>query len=305
MDTPLMNKLVLYSKIHFVSINRHMPNIYLFSYCGGHGGDFLCHQISQDPNYYPTLFKETTVNFQWVNDNPFEKYKLNFKSFVSELDKSPVSDIVRDQIDKEFSEKNLIIPAHSMTDLLPNLPRVKRLKLVATDSSAYFYYTLLCIKAWCKVYKITKQQEDMIIRFDRFKERHKDNPVLLEQIKNIQNRGYVYSWEIQAIHMGLHNGIDFIKQHFSIYQKYNKMQLTNSINLDLDAMYEKPEDNVKLWSDILDMQTILNPNVITEYHQNNINLIESRFNKSIDQYLKINWLDQLAEYVSLVCPDHY
>jgi hypothetical protein len=282
-----------------------MPNIYLFSYCGGHGGDFLCRQISQDPNYYPSLYKETTDNFRWVNDNPFEKYDLNFKRITSELDKFTVSDLVKDSIDKEFSEKHLIVPSHNMTAVLPNLPRVKRIKTISTDEQAYFYYILLCIKAWCISYDLNKHHKDMIPRFDRFKEMHKNNPLLLEKIEYIQQRGHVYSWEMDAIYNGLINGIDIIKQHFPIYQKYLRLSLPDTANLNLDDMYKNPADNVNTWSKLLDMQTILNANVITEYHQKNIDLIESRFNKSIDQYLKINWLDQLAEYVSLVCPDHY
>jgi hypothetical protein len=282
-----------------------MPNIYLFSYCGGHGGDFLCRQISQDPNYYPSLYKETTDNFRWVNDNPFDKYDLNFKRITSEIDKFTVSDSIRDQIDKEYNQKHLIVPAHNMTQTLPNLPRVKRMKLVSIDSNAYFYYTLLCIKAWRIVYDLKIHQRDMIPRFAIFKDIHKDKPALLEKIESIENRGYVYSWEMHAIYTGLDNGIDVIKQHYPIYQKYNRMQLTNSINLDLDAMYAKPDDNVKLWSSSLDMQTILDANIIAEYNQKNIDLIESNLNRSINQYNTNNWLEELTAWVKSTCPSSY
>lgn len=282
-----------------------MPNIYLFSYCGGHGGDFLCHQISQDPNYYPSLYKETTDNFRWVNDNPFDKYNLNFKRTTNELDKFTVSDSVRDQIDKEYNEKNLIVPSHNMTEALPNLPRVKRIKLVSTDCNAYFYYTLLCIKSWRIVYDLKIHQRDMIPRLARFKYIHRDKPALLERIESIQNRGYVYAWEMNAIYTGLDNGIDIIKQHYPIYQKYNRMALANSVNLDLDSMYANPTDNVKLWRDSLDMQTTLDVDMITEYNQKNIDLIETNLNRSINQYNQSNWLEELTAWVKLTCPDSY
>lgn len=282
-----------------------MPNIHLFSYCGGHGGDFLCHQISQDPNYYPSLYKETTDNFRWVNDNPFDKYDLNFKRITKELDKFTVSDSIRDQIDKEYNEKHLIVPSHNMTEDLPNLPRVKRMKLVSTDSNAYFYYTLLCIKAWRIVYDLKIHQRDVIPRFARFKDMHKDKPALLEKIESIENRGYVYSWEMDAIYAGLDNGIDVIKQHYPIYQKYNRMALANSVNLDLDTMYTNPTDSVKLWKDSLDMQTKLDADIIAEYNQKNIDLIESKFNMSLTRYYTGQWQDDLSAWVKSTCPDSY
>jgi len=282
-----------------------MPNIYLFSYCGGHGGDFLCRQISQDSNYYPSLFKETNNNFRWVNDNPFEKYDLNFKRITNELDKFTVSDLVKDSIDKEFSEKHLIVPAHNMTAVLPNLPRVKRIKTVSTDEQAYFYYTLLCIKAWCISYDLNKHQKDMIPRFGRFKEMHKDNRLLLEKIEYIQQRGHVYSWEMAAIYAGLTDGIDIIKQHFPIYQKYNRLSLPDTTNLNLDSMYKNPVDNVAEWSATLDMQTVLNPTLISEYNQKNIDLIESKFNMSLARYCTGQWQDDLSAWVKSTCPGSY
>jgi hypothetical protein len=282
-----------------------MPNIYLFSYCGGHGGDFFCRQISQDPNYYSTLFKQITNNNQWINDNPFEKYNLNFKKITREIDVYSISDSIRDQIDREFSDKNLIVPAHNMTELLPNLPRLKRLKLVSTDNNVYFYYTLLCIKSWCTCYDLKIYHEEMSPRFDQFKLMHQNNPLMLEKIKIIEDRGYVYAWEMQSIFVGLTNSIDVIKQHLPIYQRKNKLLLANSINLDLDAMYANPQAQVDHWSTVSGMQTTLNANVIAEYHQKNIDLIETKLNLRLDQYNNSNWLEELIQWVKTTCPDSY
>lgn len=83
------------------------------------------------------------------------------------------------------------------------------------------------------------------------------------------------------------------------------MSLSNSVNLDLDAMYENPKDNVKLWSRFLDMQTILDANIIAEYNQKNIDLIENNLNRSINQYNTNNWLEELTAWVKSTCPGSY
>jgi hypothetical protein len=70
-------------------------------------------------------------------------------------------------------------------------------------------------------------------------------------------------------------------------------------------MYTNPTDSVKLWKDSLDMQTKLDADIIAEYNQKNIDLIESKFNMSLTRYYTGQWQDDLSAWVKSTCPDSY
>jgi len=283
-----------------------MPSIYLFTYVAGQCGDFLCRAIAQDSNFYNLDMNSAAgKNNPWNNSNPLEEFDINFKSVFNHTPQYNITDETCNAIDNKFKDKNLIIPSHhySTEPIQVNLPRCKYVKLYTEDSLLPLYYSLMWIKVSTQRFdsnhpKMPFYQHQLNL--------YRRNAKMQEIINQVSSRGFLYMFETLAIMEGCEHAIDSVKFLFdNRYQPISRAKYDNALNLNFSDIMLNPKDTVDIWKGHFDMESALNVNSIEQYHNDNIAMIESTFNKSYNSYVDGNWMGDLTAWIQSTCPGSY
>jgi hypothetical protein len=288
-----------------------MKNIYFLSFAGGAGGDFLCSLISKDVNFYPLVSKTETVTNSCYLEDTFKKWHLDLKN--GNIPKLLDSEYLVKRIDSFYTEKNLMVPTHYVGSFDQiKLPRFKAVKLFSTDLVP-MYYLLLWIKRWCSVMYFENKQ-DFFKRIEvEQNERIKKNRIANGEIKKnkimnsvFANKNHAYGFELPAARLLYRNSIDFVDRYFITFKYHATLSNINGAkSYNIDRLYLDPANNSTEFSQLFDMTQSINPDIIAEYHSQNLKLIEKTFNEPYDLFISSNWLAKLKEWVQLKCPNSY
>jgi hypothetical protein len=287
-----------------------MNKIFLFNYLAGQCGDFLCQQISRDDKYYNlNLLSPGNNNNQWINDNPFYQYNLNFKNIFGSQTQYNISDQVKEQIDNDFADKHLIVPSHrySPVHLPVNLPRIQYVQTYCSPEMLRFYYTLLCIKVMSLRFDLNDESMSRLKQqlSIQHKQKYAGDIRMQNIIDSIIEKGYIYQFEKFAIMEGMTSSSNAVSKLYNIYQNLNVKTVNPEVyNINVDDILLNPATTVADWQTYFDMTLPINVENIQQYHQANLNLIESKFNKTWDSFGN-TWEDELTDWLKTMCPDHY
>lgn len=286
-----------------------MKNLYLFHYHGGTCGDFICLEVSKDDNFYTNDLLLRSDTNRWLGINPLTEFKLDYKENITSVSKE-----VYEQIDKKFQEKNLIIPAHNVRR---NLPRLKIVRSYVEDKRyAPLFYIMLFLKALQYKRYLSDNQEafSQLGHTHSFHQMYKiyktdyskfNNSKGNELIKVIEERGYYYNFELRALELNLCHMKELIKEHYPMYFRRLMQEFPADVKLPVDKLLYNPKDYVGEFSKSIGMAHTLSPAIIEQYHQTNLDVIERTFNKSYDDLVKVDWQDELQEYINQTCPDNW
>jgi len=245
-----------------------MNNLYLLSYPGGMGGDFLTGQISKDSSFY---FIEHSINNANNTYTPEIFLGIDFK------DSLKITDDSRNIIERCLSKRNLIFSTHFIDDLdTIDLPNLKGIRLHSAYNSKLipFYYTLLWIKRYSQIRNINNKQ---CYLFEQL--------ALDAKIKNSIN-------SVNILYNRYKSGCNIIPNKWYIYKN-------------IDDLYLNPKDNIKEFTEFFQLAMPLDYTIIEEYFQTNIKVVEDSLNISLDNYLNKDWLNELTEWVKTTCPNYY
>ncbi len=280
-----------------------MTNLFMLSYQGGMCGDFFCLEVSKDENFYKnTLISETGHN-RWLNANPLSKFNLDLKENITSI-----SDGVKEQIDLEFKDKNLIIPSHYWGS--PNLPRLKRIGIFCKDPDYVpLFFIMLFLKALSNkrefgkpgVYSALGRMHEQHGILDRFAHNNLNHP----RIQQMYSRGFYYNFELRALELGMINSEDMISQYYKPYHVKALRSRHGFYMFAMDQFLNNPRDYTADLSKYLNMSAELNPAAFEEYQQKNFMLIERTFNRSYHNLIKENWLGALKDHIDQICPQHW
>lgn len=274
-----------------------MKNIFLLGFTGGSCGDFLCSQISKDDNFYSLQSSMNPDLNRCELENPFANFGIDIKNPYWP-ESSIISNTDYKKIDIAYSEKNLVLPIHYFLDLDNiNLPRLAGIKLCSNKLTPLFYI-LLWIKRWRLPVNIGGSEDDVIKCAGK-------NLKLIEKSKEIIDRGYFYSFEKPALRLNISNSIDLTIKYFFNYASISKKAANGWIPYNLDNLFLNTIDNVTEFSQLFNMTCSINSEDLIQYHQNNIKLVETYFNKTYDSLILGNWLLDLREKIKTECPSAY
>jgi hypothetical protein len=270
--------------------------IYFLRFNGGSGGDFLTHQISQDSNFYPVTLVDTDNN-TWTIDNVLSEFNLDLKNVVLQ-EQFNISKNILDSIDTKFSEKNLIINTHwTGPASLLKLPRMIPIKLNFTGKISYLFYSLLWIKRYINPCSKTLLEEAIRISSNRYD--------LQRQLEYISSRPVAYSFERQALMLGLDKSYDVIDSFFIRYQNFN-LNKFDYANFDIEELYRYPKLNVAKYKSFFQMEGQLDHNLIEEYFSKNNQVFENTFNRTFESYKSDQeFLNDLRSFVIQNTPGAY
>ena len=285
-----------------------MKNIYLLSFNGGAGGDFLCSEISKDINFYSFQSSiDLKTNACDLLENPFSKWNLDVKLPNPSWPTASVSE----EIDLYYNEKNLVLPTHYFNNVNQTMiPRLKGIRLYTKQFSPLFYL-LLWIKRFIKIIDFeNKEALDNIILSRNFSNSNNaDVNFFRSKIKDaiLENRRYVYGFELPALDLLYDKAIYFVDRFFRRYNTHNCKGYEDNgwIPYNIDNLYLDPVNNVKEFSQLFNMEEPINPDTIAEHHSRNFQLIEKTFNESYESFISDNWTFKLKEWVRYQCPNSY
>jgi hypothetical protein len=280
-----------------------MKNIYLLSFTGGTGGDFLCSQISKDNNFYLLESKMDPSTNTCNLENPFEKWNLDIKNNF----KAPISDSLFEEINLYYNKKNIITPTHFFGNVNQiKLPRIKGIKLYSNLFFPYFYL-LLWIKRW--VFKRHFENKEDAHEIFKSLNPNSDNTTFNKDIidRIVENRNYFYSYEIAALKTFHMNAIDFVVNGFNFHKRYSSRTYEDLgwIPYNIDNLYLDPVNNVKEFSQLFNMEESINSEIIAEYYSQNLKVIEETFGEPYETFISSDWLSKLKEWVCEQCPNSY
>jgi hypothetical protein len=277
--------------------NSSMKNIFLLGFTGGSCGDFLCSKISQDDNFYSLQSAMTQDINRCELGNPFSKFGIDIKN--PQWGGIPIiSKDTYDNIDKEYSEKSLILPIHYFSNLENiKLPRLVGVKLCSKELTPLFYI-LLWIKRWSNKNSIIGNEENIIKCAGK-------NLKLIEKSKEIINRGFYYSFEQPALRLGVYNSVNIATAYFSTYRGLSKKSNIGWNPYDIDNLFLNTKQNIREFSQLFNTSQEINAGDIIDYHAANIALVEKHFNKSYSNLISGNWLLDLQAWVEQQCPNAY
>lgn len=284
-----------------------MKNIYLLSFTGGSGGDFLCSQISKDNSFFPLESKMNPDSNSCDLENPFEKWNLDIKNtFISNLS---ISNYTLENIDLYFNEKNLIAPTHFFGNLNQvRLPRLKGIKLYNEKLSPLFYL-LLWIKRWTSVRHFENKEDFFKIIEESSPNTSRFINATIDKIVDeiFTNRKYLYSFEIPALKKLHKDAINFVHNYFEYYKLFNTItdREFGWIPYNIDNLYLDPINNLKEFSQLFNMEQSINSEIIAEYYSQNLRVIEETFGEPYEVFISNNWLLKLKEWVKQQCPNAY
>ncbi len=281
---------------------------YILSYLGGCCGEWLCYQIAKDPNYYPIKLQIKTDANKWVIENPLNEFAVDIKSPYDSNSLS-ITDDQRELQDKKYNKKHFIIPTHYMHRLDGiNLARLKGVRLHFTYLTAPFFYTLLWIKTWAHEHNLTEFDKQDILRCANGDSGDSillkiDN--VLDKADEIIKRNKFYGFEKSALRFGIRKSEDFVERFYGFYFRYCLHKPNDFIPLSVEKLMFNPAAQVKDWQRVFDMTEPLDADLITDYHQSNIEAIEKTFNMNYDTFVKSKWLLILRDWVVENCPNRY
>lgn len=276
-----------------------MNHIYVFSFIGGSGGDFLCSQIADDTNFYPFELRWDSDLNRYDLSNPLDKFGLDIKPFFLPSQMKLLSDEIKIEIDNEFKDKNLILPTHYLERLEHvNLPRLIGVKAVYSEYFLPLYYTLLWFKRYIVPIKVESYKD--VDPGYYVAPRH-----IFKIIKKITERGFIYSFEKTALNAQMLSSKKFIKGFFSQYTKLASLEPPGWITYNLDNLYLDSKSYSKNFSDLFGRSQPIDHEIIDRYFQSNLAVIPQIFNKTYDDWIKGDWLSDLEKWALLQCPDCY
>lgn len=275
-----------------------MKNVFLLRFSGGSCGDFLTGQISEDPNFY-SAEKTEGPNNVWNLVNPLRDYSFHLK----ENEFPVIPDKIRDDIDRDFSEKHLIVGTHSwhhnIMDI--NLPRMCVVRLVSTGHMTFLFYFLLWIK------------RHIMIRNDyEFFERYVVNNSYYgmdKKIQSIHNNGYFRAVERACFRLKVYPHIDSVDNFFpSYYAQSEAISDTywkkEHIRLDVGELFNNVEFELPKWEKAFDMSGHLNAAIIQENHNKDLVLFETALGCAPASYKsRFEFLHDMKSYITKICPD--
>lgn len=303
-----------------------MSNIIMVSYNGGSCGEFLCTQISKDPNFYPAELEKVTELNRWIYSNPFKKFNVDFESYVSKrvtpdqyanlgqqrpIDlKCPwieshtyISDVTADAIDKFYNDKNLLVPTHYWGNLANiNLKRVRGVRFTFNNNLDVLFYTLLWIKTWTETYP---SNVEFYMHELRTCALVSGNPKMNEVVNTIIERGYMHSFERAAIRYNIQSSYDIIDKFFVDYHKMNSLRVPGWDIVNVEDLMLDTTGTVEHWKQVFGTDSTLDIETIEKYHQKNLSVIEETFNQTYDNFKKSNWKLTLKEWVKKAAPHAY
>lgn len=275
-----------------------MKNVFLLRFSGGSCGDFLIGQISEDPNFY-SVEKREGPNNVWNLVNPLEDYSVRLK----EVDFPIIPDKIRDDIDRDYSEKHLILGTHNwFSNIMEiNLPRMRVVRLVSSGHMTFFFYFLL----WIKRHAARQTNFEFIEPFrdiDPYPEKTK-------KFQSIYENGYFRPVERACFRLKVYPHIESVEEFFQSY--YDQSQSIHRqwwgkqhIRLDVGKFFTNIEEEAPLWEKAFDMAGYLNINRIQEYHKKNLELFESILGRPSNAYgTQTEFLKDLKAYIAKICPD--
>lgn len=274
-----------------------MKNIFLLGFTGGSCGDFLCSQISKDESFYSLQSSMTLDINRCELENPFKNFGVDIKNPYWP-DSLIISDTDYKNIDLAYSEKNLILPTHYFFDLNNiNLPRLAGIKL-CSNKLAPLFYILLWIKRWRYPKTVEGFEEDIIKCAG-------NNLALVNKAKEILARGYFYSFEKTALRLNMSDSVDLSTTYFFNYANLSKKVANGWTPYNLDNLFLDTRGSAIEFSQLFNMTCTINTEELIQYHQNNITLVETYFNKTYDNLISGNWLSDLKEKIKTECPNAY
>jgi hypothetical protein len=270
--------------------------IYFLRFNGGSGGDFLTYQISQDSNFYSVPLVDADKN-TWTIKNVLSEFNLDLKNIILQ-EQCNINKSTLDLINTKFSEKNLIINTHwTGPASLLKLPRMIPVKLNFTGKISYLFYALLWIKRYINPCSKGLLEEAIKISSNSYD--------LQRQIDYIKSRPFAYSFERQALLVGLNRSYDVIGSFFIRYQNFN-LNKFDYANFDIEELYRYPKLNAATYKSFFQMEGQLNYNLIEEYFSKNNQIFKNTFNRTFESYKSDQeFLNDLRSFVIQNAPGAY
>lgn len=270
-----------------------MKHIYLLSFQGGAGGDFLANRINQDPSFYqydcPWIMSVNRYDIR----NPLKKFNIDLK--YAHVNNVEISNELKNLIDLEFQNINLILTLHYFKDINTiNLPRVKGIKLTWSTKLSPLFYTLLWIKRFTENLKIENIKLYNITNFELF-----------QKFQHIQRRGFIYHFETIALRYGYLDSKNFIKHYYQYYHESGLSEPEGWTTYNIENLYLDPKNNTKNFSDLFGLSQPINFEFIEAYYQRNRMLIEEIFNIEYEKWIEGDWLSDLETWALEQCPGCY
>lgn len=269
-----------------------MHTLYLLGFQGGSCGDFLCSKISELDNFhkvpYQHLPNSNTTDFSVLDIDPDFKIKSAYR--VEHLNLS--NDRI-DYIKSILNSKNIILPTHYQNSITEtNLPNLVPLSLNFTKLSKLFY-TLLWIKKWSNPWQ-GFDPYNVLLSVDSIE--------LHNRIQKMMGKQKIYSYERIMIHADYHSLDNFVIRQYLKYSSIGMIKRNDWRIIDADSLFTNPHTYIHEFNNILNISNSINPDVIENYHLENINLIERTFNKSIVNFFQSNWMNEIIQWVREKCP---
>lgn len=278
-----------------------MNNIYLLKFKGGAGGDFLTYQISKDSNFFSNSLISVDHNNAWTITNPLEKFGIDLKSYdVSNPLAHYISKENYELIDKEFSDKHLIVRTHytgSIKDI--KLPRMISVNLTFNEQFTILFYGLVFVK---------RMGEKLVLNnliLKKFEECDSLS-ILNSKINYIRNRGYYYPFELNALSWKLPKSVISPIFSLKIYEQGRFHDNQCDHNLDVGQLYLNPKDHINKWAEIFQMNDLPNEKDIHNYFEKNREIFKNYFEKDFYDYKTIEeFLGKLVIYLKNKFPDSF
>lgn len=275
-----------------------MKHIFLLRFSGGSCGDFLTSQISEDPNFY-FVGRTAGPNNTWDLDNPMIKYNL----FLKEIEFPAIPDEARNDLDKVYSEKHLILGTHSWHHNIMdvNLPRLRVVRLVSSGHMTFLFYFLL----WIKRHAVLQTNFEYIEPFrdiDPYPEKTK-------KFQSIYANGFFRGVERACFRLKVYPHIDSVERFFHSYYEESeaikpRFWKREHVRLDVGEFFKNPEKESIIWEKAFDMHGHINIPRIQEYHNEDLALFESTLGRPPSAYKnREDFLRDLKNYISKICPD--
>jgi len=289
-----------------------MNNIYLVSFLGGGGGDFLCSQISKDCNFYPLEYTINSVTNTCDLTNPFLKWNIDLKNHLR-FKVLEISDVILEEIDLYYNEKNLVAPTHFFGNLSEiKLPRLKGVHLY-TKQFFPLFYLLLWIKRWVLIQEF--ENKEIFLRKvisasslpnDAYAKIFRDK--IADNI--LANRNFVYEFELRAATRLFRNAIDCVEWFYRYYCFVFAFPNPHTVSKDwipynIDNLYLDPVNNSEEFCQLFNMEKPIDPEIIVSYYSKNLQVIEEIFGEPYEVFILGDWLSKLKKWIELKCPNSY
>lgn len=254
-----------------------MNTFYLLGFTGGACGDFICSKISQLENFHPAQSKRNfiTNTTEYVSDiDPDYKIKSAHKIEHLSFDNDTI-----DRINNVLVTKNIITPTHYIDDITnTNIPNIIPIKLHYHVRLSKLFCTLLWIKRMSNVWT-GKDPYNTI----------KDRPVKYIFQKTM----------LDTPHTDLRT---FIDRYYIAYCRNTIIPKPGWRLVNTDSLFLKPHEYISEFNSILELPYTIEPDIIAEYHESNLRLIEHTFNKTPTNFFNGDWMGDLHQWLLKTCP---